>query len=357
MIHHSGRYGHPPFRDFIYEAWIFPEKPLVFFETSGYNQSVFDVIFAKGVFAVISLLLLKQIAQLFLSIFLGWVLVKTRILKPEDSRVFSLLSLYGVMPCIIISSFQLDYSPEIVHGLLLALGSALGVHIICFLLTALLKRPLRLNTIEQATSIYSNAGNLIIPIVIALFGKEWLIYTSAFTIGQIPLLWSHLRFLVSGEKSFSLKKLLCNVNIISILIGLVLFLCRVSLPSVLIGAMDSIGGTVGPLSMVIAGMLIAGMDPWRLLTPGVWKATALRLVGYPLVVLAILKLGGFASLVPNGETILLISFLAACAPSAATITQMAQVYGRDAEYSSAIYAVTTLLCIITMPLMVTLYQL
>ena len=341
MIHHSGRYGHPPFRDFIYEAWIFPEKPLVFFETSGYNQSVFDVIFAKGVFAVISLLLLKQIAQLFLSIFLGWILVKTRILKPEDSRVFSLLSLYGVMPCIIISSFQLDYSPEIVHGLLLALGSALGVHIICFLLTALLKRPLRLNTIEQATSIYSNAGNLIIPIVIALFGKEWLIYTSAFTIVQIPLLWSHLRFLVSGEKSFSLKKLLCNVNIISILIG----------------AMDSIGGTVGPLSMVIAGMLIAGMDPRRLLTPGVWKATALRLVGYPLVVLAILKLGGFASLVPNGETILLISFLAACAPSAATITQMAQVYGRDAEYSSAIYAVTTLLCIITMPLMVTLYQL
>lgn len=87
MIHHSGRYGHPPFRDFIYEAWIFPEKPLVFFETSGYNQSVFDVIFAKGVFAVISLLLLKQIAQLFLSIFLGWVLVKTRILKPEDSRI------------------------------------------------------------------------------------------------------------------------------------------------------------------------------------------------------------------------------------------------------------------------------
>ena len=51
------------------------------------------------------------------------------------------------------------------------------------------------------------------------------------------------------------------------------------------------------------------------------------------------------------------SSLAACAPSAATITQMAQVYGRDAEYSSAIYAVTTLLCIITMPLMVTLYQL
>ena len=306
---------------------------------------------------MISLLLLKQIAQLFLCMLLGFCLVRAKLLKPADSRVLSVVVLYVVMPCVIVASFQIDCTAEMLQGLALSLGTAVLIHVVMFLLTYLLRRPLRLGPVEQASAIYSNAGNLIIPIVIALFGKEWLIYTSAFTIVQIPLLWSHLRFLVSGEKSFSLKKLLCNVNIISILIGLFLFLCRVSLPSVLIGAMDSIGGTVGPLSMVIAGMLIAGMDPRRLLTPGVWKATALRLVGYPLVVLAILKLGGFASLVPNGETILLISFLAACAPSAATITQMAQVYGRDAEYSSAIYAVTTLLCIITMPLMVTLYQL
>ena len=45
-----------------------------------------------------------------------------------------------------------------------------------------------------------------------------------------------------------------------------------------------------------------------------------------------------------------------CTPSASTLTQMAQVYGKDADYASAINVVTTLLCIVTMPLMVALYQ-
>ena len=70
-----------------------------------------------------------------------------------------------------------------------------------------------------------------------------------------------------------------------------------------------------------------------------------------------LKLSGLAHLVPDGQTILLVSLLATCTPSASTITQMAQIYGTDADYASAINVVTTLLCIFTMPLMVALYQL
>ena len=54
---------------------------------------------------------------------------------------------------------------------------------------------------------------------------------------------------------------------------------------------------------------------------------------------------------------MLVSLLATCTPSASTITQMAQIYGKDADYASAINVVTTLLCIFTMPLMVALYQL
>ena len=306
---------------------------------------------------MISLLLLKQIAQLFLSIFLGWVLVKTRILKPEDSRVFSLLSLYGVMPCIIISSFQLDYSPEIVHGLLLALGSALGVHIICFLLTALLKRPLRLNTIEQATSIYSNAGNLNVPIVSAILGREWIIFTSMYVIVQLPLLWSHCRILLSGERTISLRKILLNVNIVSIFVGAVLFFLHISLPDLVVGTMASVSSMVVPMCMMVAGMLMGNVDFRRLVASrGIWKVAFLRLVGYPLVVMVLLKYSGLARLAPNGETILLVSFLAAITPSASAVTQIAQVYGSEGEYAGSINVVTTLLCIITMPLIIALYQ-
>ena len=75
-------------------------------------------------------------------------------------------------------------------------------------------------------------------------------------------------------------------------------------------------------------------------------------MGIPLAAVALLKLSGLAHLVPDGQTILLESLLDTCTPSASTITQMAQIYGKDADYASAINVVTTLLCIFTMPLMV-----
>ena len=71
----------------------------------------------------------------------------------------------------------------------------------------------------------------------------------------------------------------------------------------------------------------------------------------------LLGYSGLASLVPDGESILLISLLAASAPAASNVTQIAQVYGHEGDYASAINVVTTLLCIFTMPLMVALYQL
>ncbi|MEI3347630.1 MAG: hypothetical protein V8R55_04270 [Dysosmobacter sp.] len=80
-------------------------------------------------------------------------------------------------------------------------------------------------------------------------------------------------------------------------------------------------------------------------------------MGYPLALLCLLKFSGIASLVPGGATILLISFLAASAPAASTVTQMAQVYGSDSDYAGAVNVPTTLLCIVTMPLLVALYQL
>ncbi len=77
----------------------------------------------------------------------------------------------------------------------------------------------------------------------------------------------------------------------------------------------------------------------------------------PAVMLVLLKLSNAASLINNGMEVLLITFLATATPTASTVTQFAQVYNRDAEYAGAINIVTTILCIITMPLFVILYYL
>ena len=84
--------------------------------------------------------------------------------------------------------------------------------------------------------------------------------------------------------------------------------------------------------------------------------TGLRLPD--LIGLAILKFTPLASLAPgNGTSVLLITLLAASAPSASTINQMAQIYNRNSAYASAVNVVTILCCIVTMPIMVFLYQL
>ena len=304
------------------------------------------------------LLLFEQILQLFLCILLGWLLVRLRLLKSTDSRILSVVCLYLITPCVSIMAFQIQRTPELLQGLTLALGAAVGIHILLFAAVALLCRPLRLTPVEQASIIYSNAGNLIIPLVTAVLGAEWVIYTSMFQLAQQFLLWSHGRILLSGERGISLKKIFLNVNLISVFLGLGLFLLNVSIPTVIAGTMQSVASMVGPLSMIVAGMLMGDQNLGRVLKiRSIWKVAFLRLIALPLVVLCVFKFTGLASLVPDGRSILLISLLAASAPSASNVTQIAQVYGHEGDYASAINAVTLLLCVVTMPLMVLLYQL
>ena len=319
----------------------------------------------RNVTRMISLILAEKIFSLFLIMFMGYAVVHWGLLHAEDSKTLSLISLYLISPCVIISAFQVQYTPDVLHGLLLALAAAVLLHVGyggyfygIIVVVNLLGHALHLDAVEKASMIYSNAGNLIIPIVTAVLGKEWVIYSSAFLSVQLFLLWSHAKSMLCGEKSFELKKVLTNINMIAILAGAALFLLHIQLPAVIEDSLDMVGSAIGPISMIILGMLMAGMNFKKILGyRRLWLVTALRLVGIPLAAVALLKLSGLAHLVPDGQTILLVSLLATCTPSASTITQMAQIYGKDADYASAINVVTTLLCIFTMPLMVALYQL
>ncbi len=306
---------------------------------------------------MIGLLLMEQIGVLFLMILLGWVLVRSGLLRSEDSRSLSVVTLYLASPCVMLNAFQIPRTPELEKGLVLSLTAAALIHLVLFLLTAFFGKIARLTAVEQASVMYSNAGNLVIPVVGAVLGEEWVVFSTVFMVIQIPLLWIHCRALLSGERRVPVKKILCNPNILAVLAGVALFLGEVSLPPMITVAMASVGGMLGPLSMVAAGMLIGGMDLKKVVSfRGVWKTAALRLLAAPLVLLLVLRFSGLAALAERGETILLVSFLATATPAAATVTQMAQLFRRDAEYASAIYVVTTLLCILTMPALVALWQ-
>ena len=312
----------------------------------------------------IALLLAQQIAQLFLILFCGYLIVRTGLLRAADSKVLSVILVYLVIPCVIIDAFQIQDSPQVRAGLLVSFGAAAAIHVVFLALTAVLRRPLGLDAVERATAIYSNAGALVIPLVQALLGQEYVllgqeyvIYSCAFIIVQLVLLWTHGRTILRGASALSLKSILTNVNLISILVGAVLYLGHIPLPSVLAGAMDSMGNLMGPLGMLLAGMAIAESPLKQLLcTPRYYLTAALRLLIYPLAALALLWVSGAVSFLPDGKAILMTVYLAAITPACTTITSMAQLYGQDAGKSSSLYVLSTLLSIATMPVMLGLFD-
>ena len=128
----------------------------------------------------ITFLLGTKIIELTLIVLIGYGLVKSKLLKSEDSKPLSIIGLYVISPAVMIEAFQIDYTPEILQSLQLSLLMAVFLQGILIIIGSLLKRLLNLDPIEHATSIYSNSGNLIIPIVMSLFGKEWVIYAKLF---------------------------------------------------------------------------------------------------------------------------------------------------------------------------------
>lgn len=306
---------------------------------------------------MISLLLMKEIAKLFIIMAMGFIVVKTQLMKVEESKSLSMIVIYLIMPCVIINAFQVKYTEGIRNGLILALLAAILIHIVLIILVKIIEKIFRLDAVEKASIMYSNAGNLIIPIVTSVLGKEWVIYSSAFLSVQIILLWTHGKIILCKEEKTDFKKIFFNINMISIFFGILLFVMRIQLPDMITETMQSISVMVGPISMIVTGMLIGNMSFKKVFQyKRIYIIAFLKMILCPSIILILLKYGGMANTLSDGKIILLISLLATIAPSASTVTQMTQIYGENAEYASVINVVTTITCIVTMPIMVYIYQ-
>lgn len=305
----------------------------------------------------ISLLLMNQIIQLFIMIFMGFIIVKARLLKAEDSKILSVIVLYLVIPCVIINAFQVDYTPQTVKGLLIALAGSVMTQVILLIVVSILGRVFHLNEVEVASIYYSNSGNLIVPIVTFILGKEWVLYGCVFMSVQLVFIWTHCKKIISRESVYDWRKIVLNINMISIAIGIVLFLTRIHLPAIINNTLSAVGSMIGPASMIVTGMLFAGMDFKQIFAnKRVYFVSFFRLIIVPVIALFLIKCSQLSTFSSNGNKLMLIVFLAIITPSASTVTQMCQVYENDSQYASAINVVTTLLAIVTMPLMVMLFQ-
>lgn len=307
---------------------------------------------------MLSVILAKKILSLFIIMLMSMTLVRMKIVKASDSKIMSILLLYLFFPCVILESFQIELTPEIKHGMILSMGAAVVVQILVLVLSISLKNLLHLNAVEQCSITYSNAGNLIIPLVFSVLGPEWVIYSSSFLVVQLVLFWTHMKSVMARETHIDLKAIFTNANMIAIFIGTVLMFTGWRFPAPVNDALHSLGVVIGPAAMIIAGMLLGNMS-WEKIRSykRVPLVAFLRLIVMPLAVLLFLKYSGIASFSPQGETILLITLLATATPSATTCVSMASLFDNQPEYASVINVVTATLCTITMPVIVWLYQL
>lgn len=306
---------------------------------------------------MIALLLIRKIIQLFLIMFLGYILVKFHALKAEESVVLSKIALYLLMPCAMLNSFQVDFTPDVRDGLIFGFVIAALILILLIGIGKLSEYLLHMDVVEKTSISYSNSGNLIIPLVSAVLGPDWIIYSSSFLSVQLIFMWTHCVGLFAGKGNMNLKKILLNPNMLAIFAGIFMLISGLRPPALVNETLSSMGDMLGPTCMLVTGMLVADMDFKEILSrKRIYLVIALRMLVCPALVLLLLKLSHGAALVANGDRILLITFLAAMAPSASSITQFAQLYDRDAVYAGAINILTTLICIITMPMFVFLYD-
>ena len=306
---------------------------------------------------MVAYLLLYKIAQLFLVMLLGFLLVKLGLVKSTDATVLSRISLYLLMPCAIIESFRVELTGEVLIGLLFAFVAAVSVHLLLFGVDFLYARFTGAKRLERASVFYSNSGNLIIPIVTFCLGGEYVIYSTAFLVVQLVLIWTHGVCLFVGKEGRSLKKILLNVNLIAILVGVVLLVSGLRVPDFLGDITSSLGSMVGYIGMLIAGMTAASVDLGRMIRrKSLYAVSLMRTVVAPLLAFGLL-LGILAvSSVADGEKILLITFLATMTPTAATVLQFAQIHDTEPDYAVAINVMSTVFSCATMPLLVLLYE-
>ncbi|ONI44896.1 hypothetical protein AN641_05510 [Candidatus Epulonipiscioides gigas] len=308
----------------------------------------------------ISLMLAEQILSLVLICIVGFLITYFKIISSAESRVISRICVYVIIPCSMINAFQTELDQARLSGLGLAFVGAILIHMMYLGATKLLDvAKVPLDNVERASIIYNNAGNLVIPMVAGTLGTEYIFYTSAYIAVQNFLMWSHGQIIMgvpNGKSNF--KKIFKNPCMISIFIGVSLFLFQIKIPGAVGIAISSSAACLGPLSMLMIGMMLGEQNLKKIFSSlKVYRIVVIRLILYPLLTMIVLFILSKLWVHNDINNILLVSLLCAIGPSAATVAQQAQLYDHPLKvYVSSINVVSTSLCAITMPLMALLFQ-
>ena len=285
--------------------------------------------------------------QIFLLclILVGVITVKIRIVDEHTRFSVSDLILNVFLPCNILSSF-LGANRSQLPSLGIILLVSLGIIVFSFLFSLVIYRktgPEQRKVLLYAT-IISNASFVGNPVVESIFGLEGLTYASAYLIPLRMSLWTVGLAVFTGGRG-NLKKVLFHPCLLATYAGLIIMISGFTPPSLVSRLTFSLGNCTTPLSMIVVGNILAMVDPKKLInTMTIWFAF-IRLLLIPLFVMGILLIFRPDPMI-SGIAVILSGM-----PAPVTTTILADKYGADRELACKIVFVSTILSIVTIPVL------
>ena len=294
---------------------------------------------------------------LFLLIGVGYLAVRLQILPTSASKLFTSLLMNITLPATILTSLVRPFDSAFLHSgvLIIILGTT------CYFLygavSALLVRPFRIPKGRRGmwimACIFSNNGFMGFPISLALFGEEGLVLAVflgipfnllAYTTG--PKLVCMDRSALQGAPPVSWRSILLSpINVVTLL-GLVMYVVQLPIPPVLEAPLTYLADVTTPLSMLIIGMNLTGGKISTLLHDrDVFSSALLRLLLLPLLAWL------FLSLLPIDEPLVIgVLLIVMAMPTAAVTSLLAETYDINTEFAAELVFFSSLLCLITIPL-------
>jgi hypothetical protein len=296
---------------------------------------------------------------LYLMAIIGFISRKKGILRSQANQVITQLMLYITLPALILYSLNTTFSREILMEFAWLVSMSAFVLGISVLAGLLLRRranlPSERKSVYESLIIFGNQGFIGFAISYILMGEQGIMYLTLFNICYLILLWSYGIFLFTkNDPVIQWKALFLNPGIISTFVGLAMLFLPWGWPAPLLDMFEDVGKMTIPLSMILIGSLLAEIRGQVLLRYSkniyIWIAAACKLLVLPSFLLIF-----FFFSVPY--PLIVIAVLTAAMPSAPTISVYAKKFGGDASFASFGVLLTTLLCVITIPLLYSLLQL
>ncbi len=293
-------------------------------------------------------ILLEKLIQCMLLLGLGFLCGKLGMVDETANRKLSGLLLNVVSPCVILSSYRIEATPALLHNMLLALlAGALSGAALLGGARLFIRRSRPDWRVERMCVAYGNCGFMGLALISQMFGPEGVLYTTMYITVSTLLLWTHGVILMSGaaDRQTVMKNLL-TPSLISVFLGLAMFIARLRLPALLGDTMEMVGNMNTPMAMLVAGVCIAESDVRAAFSrPRFYYAVFLHNLLIPLVLVLILKALPFMD-----KEVALVDVILTATPTASASITFALRYRQNHQCAAEIFALSTVASVGSIPL-------